>query len=148
MAKLALEGDTLVVQLSLLDKMRLGRWSWRIPLAAVRSASVDPQPWKTLSRIEGKDIDAPERPELDIDPQGNPAGVYAKAFRGKQLVQESGIIGVYGPPGSRIYANVRTGHPAVRVDLDETLEFRGLLLKVATPESIVTQIRARISQRG
>ena len=162
MAGLSVDGDTLVVDLSILDKYELRRRAWRIPLASLRSVSVDAQAWQTVAAMRRPDDKSDvSNMEWQPGPPDQPHAVLAdlpsrKDFRGIQLLAGNVIsvrplfggpekvMGKFGQRGSKIYASVLDGQPAVRVDLTDDAEVSGLLIAVPDAESTAMNIRSAL----
>jgi hypothetical protein len=119
MAALVVDGGDLVVRLSPLEKICTFRGNVRVPLAAVRAASVDPQPWRSLLSLR----------RVRISPGAGIPGVLT--------------LGTCGFGRDRAFVAVHGRRPAVRVDLDiAAAHFSQLLVTVPDPEATVTAIMA------
>jgi hypothetical protein len=113
MATLAVEGADLVVRLSPLEKLGSLRGDLRMPLAAVRSATVEPEPWPLVRgmRLAGAGV----------------PGVIA--------------LGTRRYRGGKDFTAVYGRRPVVRVELAEPSPFTRLLVRVASPEQTAAMIQ-------
>jgi hypothetical protein len=113
MATLVVEGADLVVRLSPLEKFGSLHADLRVPLNAVRSATVETQPWSLVRgmRLAGSGV----------------PGVIALGTR--RYLGGKDFTAVYGR------------RPVVRVELDEPSPFTRLLIRVASPEQTVAMIQ-------
>jgi hypothetical protein len=115
MAALVVEGDELVVRMSGWERAAAFRGDVRVPLAAVRSVVLEPDPWHALRGIRAPGTGWP--------------GVIA--------------YGVRRITGDRPdFAAVLRRRPTVLVELDPPAEFARLLISVADGESTVAAVRA------
>jgi len=115
MADLVVEGTQLVVRLSRWERMAAFHDDVSVPLNAVRSVQVEPDPWHALRGIRSPGTGWP--------------GVIAfgtRRVRGER------------PDFSAILRR----RPAVRVELDPPAEYSWLLVTVSDPEATVASIRA------
>jgi len=120
MATLTVDGGTLVVRLSPLEKIGTFRGDVRVPLTAVRAASVVPDAWRSLLSLR----------RVRISPGAGIPGVL--------------ILGVCGFGRERTFAAVYGKRPAVRVDLDTTAHFGQLLVTMPDPESAAANIMTAV----
>ena len=114
MARIYLDGPELVVGLSRLEKLGAFRGDVRVPLAAIRSAEVDPEPWSSLRGMRSPGTGIP--------------GVIA--------------LGMRTHSGGLDFAALHGKGPAVRVDLDRPSRFGRLIVSVREPEKTVAAIHA------
>ena len=114
MARIFVDGPDLVVGLSLLEKLGAFRGNVRVPLSAVRSAEVDPDPWSSLRGTRAPGTGFP--------------GVIALGMRRR--------IGGWD------FAAVHGKGPAVRVDLDRPAHFGRLVVSVPDPQQTAAAIHA------
>jgi hypothetical protein len=114
MARLKVDGPDLVVGLSWLEKLGALRGNVRVPLTAVRTAVMEPEPWSALRGIRAPGTGIP--------------GVIA--------------LGTRRYPGGRDFAAVFGQRPAVRVDLDRPSPFARLVVSVRDTDGTVAAIHA------
>lgn len=118
MASLVVEGNELVVTLSVVEKFGAFRGNVRVPLSAVKSVVVEPDPWSALRGMRAPGTGMP--------------GVVA--------------YGVRRLPGvCRDFAALTGRGAAVRVDLTQDSPFGRLLVSVADPEATVANVQAALS---
>jgi hypothetical protein len=114
MAALAVEGDELVVRMSGWERAAAFHSNVRVPLAAVRSATLAPDPWRALRGIRAPGTGWP--------------GLIA--------------YGVRRITGDRPdFAAVLRRRPTVLIELDPPAEFARLLVSVDDGESSVAAVR-------
>jgi hypothetical protein len=114
MASLIVEGGDLVVRLSGWERAAAFRGDVRVPLAAVRSVAVQPQPWSALRGMRAPGTGFP--------------GLIA--------------YGVRRMTGERPdFAAVLGKRPVVEVELDPPAEFARLLVSVSDPEAAASAVR-------
>lgn len=114
MAVLSIEGDELVVHLSAWERLAAFRGDIHLPLEAVRSASVESDPWHALRGLRSPGTGFP--------------GVIA--------------YGVRRATGDRNdFAAVLARRPVVRVELDPPSPFARLLVSVPDAERSSARIR-------
>jgi hypothetical protein len=128
MAKLAVEGNDLVVSLiplekwaffvSPLRKLAAGRWEVRLPLTAVRSASVVPAPWAVLGISY-----------FAVNPPPRGAATQLPVIWVTQVYKES-----------KTFASCWADRPAVLVELEDTSPIRRLVVRVHSPELVAASI--------
>jgi hypothetical protein len=117
-ASLVVEGNELVVTLSAVEKFGAFRGNVRVPLSAVKSVVVEPDPWSALRGMRAPGTGMP--------------GVVA--------------YGVRRLPGvCRDFAALTGRGPAVRVDLTQDSPFGRLLVSVADPEATVTSVQQALT---
>lgn len=115
MAALAVEGDELVVRMSGWERAAALHPDVRVPLSALHSAAVEPDPWSALRGIRAPGTGWP--------------GVIA--------------YGVRRMTGDRPdFAAVLRRRPTVLIELDPPAEFARLLVSVDDAESAVAAVRA------
>jgi hypothetical protein len=115
MASLIIDGGELVVRMSRWERAAAFRGDVRVPLAAVRSVAIEPQPWSALRGMRAPGTGFP--------------GLIA--------------YGVRRTTGERPdFAAVLGKRPVVQVELDPPSEFARLLVSVADPEAAVSAVRA------
>jgi hypothetical protein len=115
MAELVVEGAELVVRLSGWERAAAIRGDVRVPLAAVSSVALEPDPWDALRGIRSPGTGWP--------------GVIAYGTR--RLT------------GDRPdFSAVLRRRPTVKVELDPPSEFAQLLVSVADGEATVAAVRA------
>ncbi|MGA9856667.1 MAG: hypothetical protein WBQ18_02325 [Solirubrobacteraceae bacterium] len=119
MARIEVQGDDLVVSLTSLEKLAALRREVRVPLSAVSSACVDPDPWSALRGMRAPGTGIP--------------GVVAYGLR--RMTGEA--------PD---FAAVHGRGPAVRVDLCTGAPFGRLLVTDDDPEHALGVIRARCTR--
>lgn len=148
MTKVTVEGNILAIELPLLTKIAGYPRHWRIPLVLVRSASVEAQPYQRLSEID-------TLPEMPPAPPGSPASDPRDDMKIRvPIINTTGgfLVGWFGPDNSRVFAHVRDGRPALRVDIDADararlggpLAFSSILITVHDPDSTAAEIRAAL----
>lgn len=113
MPTLETDGDTLVVKLSALEQLAAFRGDVRVPLSAITSVEVEPDPWGALRGIRAPGTGWP--------------GVIA--------------YGVRRYSGGRDFAAVLRKGPALRIELDDSSPFARLLITIDDPEAWVEMIR-------
>jgi hypothetical protein len=106
-ARLTVEASELVVRLSPLEKLATLRGDLRIPMRAVRSVRVEPDPWRLIRGVRGPG-----------------AGLYGVVS-----------LGVRHYPGGKDFTAVYGRRPAVTVELNGSAPFRRLILTTAYPQS-------------
>ncbi len=111
MARLLVDGDTLVVRLSLLEKLGALRGDVRLPLRAVRDIRVSDSPWEELRGVRAAGT-------------GLPRVVALGTRRG---------------PGTRDFAAVYRGMPGVVIELDRAALGR-LVVSTADPAEVVRRV--------
>ena len=115
MAALVIEGDELVVQLSRWERLAALRRDVRLPLAAVRSAAVEGEPWRALRGIRSPGTGWPGRI----------------------------AYGTWRLTGDRKdCAAMLKGRPVVRVEADPPSPFSRLLVSVPDAEATSAEVRA------
>lgn len=115
MAELVVEGDELVVRLSGWERAAAVHGDVRVPLPAVRSVRLEPDPWHALRGIRAPGTGWP--------------GVIA--------------YGTRRITGNRPdFSAVLRRRPTVLVELDPPSQFAQLLVSVADGEATVTAVRA------
>jgi len=117
-ASLVIEGNELVVTLSPVEKVGSLRGNIRVPLSAVESVVVEPDPWSALRGIRAPGTGMP--------------GVIAYGTR--RL-----------PGVCRDFAALTGRGAAVRVDLKPDSPFGRLLVSVADPETTVASVQAAVT---
>ena len=115
MAELVAQGTELVVRMSGLERFAAMRGDVRVPLSAVRSVSLVPDPWKALRGIRSPGTGWP--------------GVIAYGTR--RMTGER-------PDFSAVLRN----RPTVLVELDPPSEFGQLLISVTDGDGTVAAVRA------
>ena len=114
MARLFVDGPDLVVGLSWLEKLGAVHGNVRVPLSAGRSAVAEPNPWDALRGVKLAGTGIP--------------GV--------------AVLGTRRFDGGKVFAAVRGGRPAVRVDLGDGSPFGRLVVSVDDPGGTVAAIRS------
>ncbi len=112
MASLVIEGTDVVVRLSALEKLAAFRGNVRLPVALVRAAAVEPDPWAALRGIRSPGTGWP--------------GVIAYGTRRFR--------------GGRDFAAVLGKRPGVRLELDPPSPFARVVVTVADPEGAVARV--------
>jgi hypothetical protein len=118
MATLRAEGDELVLGLSAWERLAALRGDVRVPLTAVESVSVDPDPWHALRGMRAPGTGLPGR----------------IAYGVRRLTG-----------GRPDFAALRGRDPAVRIELGEPAAFGRLIVSVADPEAAVAAVEAALS---
>jgi hypothetical protein len=113
MATLITDGDELIVQLSALERLAAFRGDARVPLSAITSVDVEPDPFGALRGIRAPGTGWP--------------GVIA--------------YGVRRYAGGRDFALVRSNARALRIDLDDSSPFARLLISIEDPQAWVDTIK-------
>ncbi len=113
MARLLVDGDTLVVRLSLLERLGALRGDVRVPLRAMRGIRVSDRPWEELRGVRATGTGVPR--------------VIA--------------LGTRGGRGTREFAAVYRGMPGVVVELDGAALGR-LVVSTAEPSEVARRIAA------
>jgi hypothetical protein len=112
MASVTVEGDQLVVRLTPTEKVLALHGNLRVPLGAVRSAEVEPHPWRAMRGVRvGTSL----------------PGI---AFYGTRRHR-----------GGKDFGAV-SRRPVVRVELDDEAPFSRLLVSVTDAEATVAEIHA------
>jgi hypothetical protein len=114
MAQLTVEGADVVVRLSRLERLAAMRGDVRLPLACVREATVEPDPWGALRGIRSPGTGLP--------------GVIAYGVRRRR--------------GGRDFAAVLGRRPAVRIELADPAPFQRVVVTVADPDAAAARVRA------
>ncbi len=118
MAELGVEGDTLVLRLSGLEKLAALRGDVRVPARAVRAVSVAAEPWNALRGIRSPGTGIPR----------------VIAYGTRRLTG-----------GKPDFAALRGTGPALQVDLDERADFGRLLVSVRDPGRAVSALRSALT---
>jgi hypothetical protein len=118
MATLETDGDALVVRLSAFERLAALRGDVRVPLSAITSVEIEPDPWSALRGIRAPGTGWP--------------GVIA--------------YGVWRFSGGRDFVLVRSRRPAVRIDLDGASTFARLLITIDDPEGWVDMIQHAVAK--
>ncbi len=117
MAELGIDGDTLVLRLSGLERLAAMRGDIRLPARAVRAVSVAAEPWHALRGIRAPGTGIPR--------------VVAYGTR-RMTGGHPDFTAVHG-----------TG-PAVQIDLDERAEFGRLLVTMPNPQATAAALRSAL----
>jgi hypothetical protein len=117
MPELIVDGSDLRVELSPLGKLAALDGGPRVPLRAITSVQVDPDPWSSLRGIRAPGTGFP--------------GVIAYGTR----------VRLRASPD---FAALRGRAPAVRVDLDDSAPYGRLVITVPDPAATVDRIRAAL----
>ncbi len=110
----------MVVRLSAAEQLLAFRGDVSVPLNAIRSVEVEPDPFGALRGIRAPGTGWP--------------GVIA--------------YGVRRYAGGRDFAAVRSKRPALRIDLDDSSPFARLLISIDDPQAWVEMIRAALETAG
>jgi hypothetical protein len=113
MPTLETDGDVLVVKLSALEQLAAFRGDVRVPLSAITSVEVEPDPWGALRGIRAPGTGWP--------------GVIA--------------YGVRRYSGGRDFAAVLRKGPALRIDLDDSSPFARLLISIEDPQAWADMVK-------
>ena len=113
MASLEIQGDALLLRMTAGEKLAALRGDVRVPLAAIRAISVEPQPWSALCGIRAPGTGIP--------------GVVAYGVR-----RDTG--------GRPHFAAVHGRGAAVRVELNATAPYSRLLVTVEDPAEVVARL--------
>ncbi len=114
MAAIVVERGELIVRLAPLEQLAALRHELRVPVSAVQTVCVDPDPWGALRGVRAPGTGIP--------------GVVA--------------YGVRRMTGQRPdFAALSGRRPAVRVELGEDAHFGRLVVSVADPEATVAALR-------
>lgn len=119
MSRIVVEGDQLVVRLSWWEKAAARHGDVRVPLAAVRRVTVEPDWWRALRGVA----------------QG---GVW---------IPGTLCVGTRGHYGGEDFVVVRPGRPVVRVDLWATAPFSLLAVSVRDDATATAQRLRRLAPR-
>jgi hypothetical protein len=106
-ANLAVDGEELVLRLSLPEKLAARRRDIRVPLRAIRAVRIEPHAWRALRGVPVTGASIPGKISL----------------------------GVRRSPGRQDFAVVRASGPVLCVDLDRDAEFACLAVSVPDPEA-------------
>jgi hypothetical protein len=113
-ASVTVDGEELVVGLSPLERLAAFHGDVRVPLATVRSVSVEPRPWSSLRGLRAPGTGVP--------------GLLA--------------YGVRRMTGGRPdFVAILRGEAVVRVELDPPAPFERLLVTVSDPDRTVAVVR-------
>jgi hypothetical protein len=115
MAELVVDGDELVVTMTRREQLAALRGEVRVPLAAVRSAVVEPEPFRAMSGIRAPGTAWPGRI----------------------------AYGVWRKPGRRPdFVAMRRGRSVIRVELDPPAAFGRLLVGVGDTKATLSRLDA------
>ncbi|MBC2907040.1 hypothetical protein [Streptomyces cupreus] len=117
MARILVKDDDLVVRLSWREKAAVHRGSVRVPLAAVRRVTVEPDWWRALRGVALHGVWIP--------------GVLC--------------VGIRGNPGGQDFVAVRPGSPVVCVELRPTAPFSFLAVSVRDDVEATAQRLRRLA---
>jgi hypothetical protein len=114
MATLTVDGPDLVVRLNWLEKIGAVHGNLRVPVRAVRSATLDPDPWGNVGGVKVAGT-----------------GIYRVAAYGTRYRRDG-----------REFTAVLGRRPAIRVELGGESPFSQLVVSVADAENTVAAINA------
>lgn len=115
MAELLVDGDELVVRMGRWERFAALRGDLAVPLAAIRSATLEPEPFRALRGVRAPGTAWPGRIAYGIWRRRNDRPDFAA---------------------------VRRGTPVIRVELDPPAEFARLLVSVDDTEATLSRLDA------